>query len=59
MVAVSETGRKSPDDNKLITNNNEQQPIVVTKELDNKNKNSNITCNLRLLLFPTRINQGR
>ena len=46
MVAVSETGRKSPDDNKLITNNNEQQPIVVTKELDNKNKNSNITCNL-------------
>ena len=51
LVAVSETGRKSLDDNKLIMNNYlryEQQRtklIAVTKELDSKNKNSNI-CNL-------------
>ena len=65
LVAVSETGRKSLDHNKLIMNNYlryEQQqrtkPIAVTKELDGKNKNSNIICNLWLLLFPTQISQG-
>ena len=51
-MAVFEKGRKSPDDNEQLTwnanNNNEQQPIVVTKELDSKNKNSNIAFNLWL-----------
>ena len=39
--------------------NNEQQPITVTKEVDIKNKNNNIICNLWLLLFSTLISQGR
>ena len=37
-------------------NDNEQQPITDTKELDSKNKNSNI-WNLWLLLFPILISQ--
>ena len=38
-------------------NDNEQQPITDTKELDSKNKNSNIIWNLWLLLFPILISQ--
>ena len=48
LVVVSETCMNSlaADDNKSLRNkNNEQQPIVVTKELDSKNKNSDIICN--------------
>ena len=41
-----------------MNNNNEQQPIAVTKELDSKNKNSNI-YNLWHLLFPILISQGQ
>ena len=34
------------DDNESLRNkNNEQQPIVITKEWDSKNKNSDIICN--------------
>ena len=40
-----------------IKNDNEQQPITITKELDSKNKNSNIKCNLWLLLFPILVSQ--
>ena len=35
--------------NLRYSNNNEQQPITVTKELHTKNKYSNIICNLWLL----------
>ena len=56
-MVVFEKGRKSPDDNEQLdneqltwnaNNNNEKQPLVVTKELDSKNKNSNIAFNLWL-----------
>ena len=39
--------------------NNEQQPITVTEEVDSKNKNKDIICNLWLLLFSTLISQSR
>ena len=40
-------------------NNNKQQPVAVTKELNSKIENKNILCNLWLLLFPYLINQRR
>ena len=33
--------------------------VTVTKELDSKNKDSNIAHNLWLLLFPILVSQGR
>ena len=53
-VRVGASGRETQISNK---NDNEQQPITGTKELDSKNKNSNIIWNLWLLLFPILISQ--
>ena len=53
-VRARANGRETQISNK---NDNEQQPITDTKELDSKNKNSNIIWNLWLLLFPILISQ--
>ena len=53
-VRARANGRETQISNK---NDNEQQPITDTKELDSKNKNSKIIWNLWLLLFPILISQ--
>ena len=53
-VRARASGRETQISNK---NDNEQQPITDTKELDSKNENSNIIWNLWLLLFPILISQ--
>ena len=53
-VKARASGRETQISNK---NDNKQQPITDTKELDSKKENSNIIWNLWLLLFPILISQ--